>query len=142
MAKRELPATIRDRYRISSNRKKSRILDEFIAVTGHHRDHGVRLQRSIRILLGHRATGAGGPASTVRRRWVRPAPRGSHSSPAWLILRNFKMNHYPLARTIAKSMRKVYKGRQQRDGGMEMEEAESLFKCLEQVPNPRKARGV
>ena len=43
MAKRELPATIRDRYRISSNRKKSRILDEFIAITGHHRNHGVRL---------------------------------------------------------------------------------------------------
>ena len=43
MAKRELPATIRDRYRISSNRKKSRILDEFIAITGHHRKDGVRL---------------------------------------------------------------------------------------------------
>ena len=37
MAKRELLATLRDRYRNSSKRDKSRILDEFIAVTGHHR---------------------------------------------------------------------------------------------------------
>ena len=43
MAKRELPATIRDRYRSSSKKDKSRILDEFIAVTGHHRKHGIRL---------------------------------------------------------------------------------------------------
>ena len=43
MAKRELLATIRDRYRASSKREKSRILDEFIAVTGHHRKHGIRL---------------------------------------------------------------------------------------------------
>ena len=35
MAKQELLATIRDRYRASSKREKSRILDEFIAVTGH-----------------------------------------------------------------------------------------------------------
>ena len=38
-----LLGTIRDRYRASSKREKSRILDEFIAVTGHHREHGVRL---------------------------------------------------------------------------------------------------
>ena len=43
MAKRELLATIRDRYRMSSRKDKSRILDEFIAVTGHHRKHGIRL---------------------------------------------------------------------------------------------------
>ena len=43
MAKRELLATIRDRYRASSKREISRILDEFIAVTGHHRKHGIRL---------------------------------------------------------------------------------------------------
>ena len=35
--------TIRDRYQASSRREKSRILDEFIAVTGHHRKHGIRL---------------------------------------------------------------------------------------------------
>ena len=43
MAKQELLATIRDRYRASSKKDKSRILDEFIAVTGHHRQHGIRL---------------------------------------------------------------------------------------------------
>ena len=43
MAKQELLATIRDRYRASSKREKSWILDEFIAVTGHHRKHGIRL---------------------------------------------------------------------------------------------------
>ena len=45
MAKQELLATIRDRYRASSKGEKSRILDEFIAVTGHHRKHGIRLLR-------------------------------------------------------------------------------------------------
>ena len=35
VATQELVATIRDRYRASSKREKSRILDEFIAVTGH-----------------------------------------------------------------------------------------------------------
>ena len=43
MAKQELLATIRDRYRASSKREKCRILDEPIAVTGHHRKHGIRL---------------------------------------------------------------------------------------------------
>ena len=43
MANQELLATIRDRYRASSRKDKSRILDEFIAVTGHHRKHRIRL---------------------------------------------------------------------------------------------------
>ena len=43
MAKRELLVTLRDRYRSPSKKDKSRILDEFIAVTGHHRKHGIRL---------------------------------------------------------------------------------------------------
>ena len=43
MAKRELLATLRDRYQCSSKKDKSRILDEFIAITGHHRKHGIRL---------------------------------------------------------------------------------------------------
>ncbi len=45
MAKQELLATIRDRYRESSRKDKSRVLYEFIAVTGHHRKHGIRLLR-------------------------------------------------------------------------------------------------
>ena len=43
VAKQELLATIRDRHRESSKEDKGRILDEFIAVTGHHRKHGIRL---------------------------------------------------------------------------------------------------
>ena len=43
MAKQELLATIRDRYQESSKKEKGRILDEFIAVTGHHRKYGIRL---------------------------------------------------------------------------------------------------
>ncbi len=40
MAKQELVATIRDRYRQSSKKDKGRILDEFTAITGYHRKHG------------------------------------------------------------------------------------------------------
>ncbi len=43
MAKQELLETIRDRYQASSRKEKSRILDKFIAVTGHHRKYGIRL---------------------------------------------------------------------------------------------------
>ncbi len=43
MAKRELLASIQERYQGASKRDKGRILDEFIAVTGHHRKHGIRL---------------------------------------------------------------------------------------------------
>ena len=38
-----LVATSRDRYRGSSKKDKGRILDEFTAITGHHRKHGIRL---------------------------------------------------------------------------------------------------
>ena len=43
MAKQELLGAIRERYRGPSKKDKSRILDEFITVTGHHRKHGIRL---------------------------------------------------------------------------------------------------
>ena len=43
VAKQESLAKIRDLYRMSSKNNKSRILDEFIAVSGHHRKHGIRL---------------------------------------------------------------------------------------------------
>ena len=43
MAKRELLASIQERYQGSSKKDKGRTLDEFIAVTGHHRKHGIRL---------------------------------------------------------------------------------------------------
>ena len=48
MAKQELLAAIRDRYHetgteASSRKDQSRILDEFSAVSGYHRQHGIRL---------------------------------------------------------------------------------------------------
>ena len=43
MVKQELLAAIRDRYRASSKKDNTQILDEFIAVTGHHRKRGIRL---------------------------------------------------------------------------------------------------
>ena len=43
MAKQELVATIRDRYQQSSKKDKGKIPDEFTAITGHHRKHGIRL---------------------------------------------------------------------------------------------------
>ena len=55
MAKRELLATIRDRYRASSKNDKTRILDEFVAVTGHHRKHAIR--RAARCIVWQRASG-------------------------------------------------------------------------------------
>ena len=61
MAKQELLASIRDRYRESSRKDKTRILDEFIAVTGHHRKHGIRL-------LAQSAEGSGGTDAVKGRR--------------------------------------------------------------------------
>ena len=43
MARKELLATIRDRYQHSTRKDKGRILDEFTAVTGLHRKHAIRL---------------------------------------------------------------------------------------------------
>ena len=42
-AKAELVGVIRERYVCASRKDKSRILDEFVAVTGHHRKHAGRL---------------------------------------------------------------------------------------------------
>ena len=44
-SKREYLARIRDRYRHAGRKGKSRILDEFCAVCGHHRKHAIRLLR-------------------------------------------------------------------------------------------------
>ena len=52
MAKQGLLATIRERYRASSRKDKSRILDEFIAVTGHYRKHRIRLLSQCEDLSG------------------------------------------------------------------------------------------
>ena len=45
-SKREYLAKIKDRYRHACKRGKTRILDEFCAVCGHHRKHAIRLLRS------------------------------------------------------------------------------------------------
>jgi hypothetical protein len=44
--RRELVKTIRDRYLASSAPDKQRILDEFVALTGYHRKHAIRVLRS------------------------------------------------------------------------------------------------
>ena len=41
----ELGAAVAERYARSSRLERSRILDEFVAVTGHHRKHAMRLLR-------------------------------------------------------------------------------------------------
>ena len=61
MAKQELLTSIRDRYRESSRKDKSNILDEFIAVTGHHRKHGIRL-------LAQSAASSDGASAVIGRR--------------------------------------------------------------------------
>ncbi len=42
-SKREYLARIKDRYRHADRKGKSRILDEFCAVCGHHRKHAIRI---------------------------------------------------------------------------------------------------
>jgi len=44
-SRREYLAKIRDRYRHAVRRGKTRILDEFCAICGHHRKHAIRLLR-------------------------------------------------------------------------------------------------
>ena len=57
MAKQELVTTIRDRYQQASKKDKGRILDEFIAIPGHHRKHGIRLLRGTANSNGKQAEG-------------------------------------------------------------------------------------
>jgi hypothetical protein len=45
--RRELVAAIRERYRSALALDKQRILDEFVAVTGYHRKHAIRVLRSV-----------------------------------------------------------------------------------------------
>ena len=44
--RKELKSALARRYRISSRVEKGRILDEFVAITGYHRKHAMRLVRS------------------------------------------------------------------------------------------------
>lgn len=42
-AKAELVNVLRERYRSARKKDKSKILDEFVAITGHHRKHALRM---------------------------------------------------------------------------------------------------
>src|ERR1051325_6709572 len=53
----ELLAAIGDRYRASGRAERTKILDEFVAVTGYHRKHAIRLLRP-----------KAGPVEPARRR--------------------------------------------------------------------------
>jgi hypothetical protein len=46
-ARQQLVQTIGDRYRGGSKEEKVRILDEFVAVTGFHRKHSIRVLNKI-----------------------------------------------------------------------------------------------
>ena len=71
-----------------------------------------------------------------RYRLLIPATEAKHGDPAV-----YKTPHHP--RTIAKSGMELYKGRtSERWECVDMEAAESLFGCLEQVADPRRPRGV
>ena len=59
-AKAELIEAVRMRYREASNQEKGRILDEFVAVTGCHRKHAIRL-------LSNAEQQVPEPRTTVRR---------------------------------------------------------------------------
>ena len=53
-SRRDLLRTIGERYRAGGQAVKHRILDEFVAVTGYHRKHAIRLLR--RVLAGQETT--------------------------------------------------------------------------------------
>jgi len=61
-SKREYLAKIKDRYRHAGKRYKTRILDEFCEVCGHHRKHAIRLLRH--------------DARTRKKKPGRPSPYG------------------------------------------------------------------
>jgi hypothetical protein len=50
-SRQELMDSLRERYRSGSRVGKCRILDEFVAVTGYHRKHAIRLLRLGRVAL-------------------------------------------------------------------------------------------
>lgn len=56
----ELVAAIVERYRLGSRSDKCRILDEFVAVTGYHRKH------AIRVLAGREKRRSGNKSNSLR----------------------------------------------------------------------------
>ncbi len=45
-ARRELVRAVAERYQGAAKRDKHRILDQFVAITGYHRKHSIRLLNS------------------------------------------------------------------------------------------------
>ena len=72
MAKEELLAMIRGRYRGSSKKDKARILDEFVAVTGHHRKRCSRLLREFGVEAGKVSEPVANQESTPMRDFLVP----------------------------------------------------------------------
>ncbi len=55
--RKELLRAIRERYAGKGRVEKSRIIDEFVAVTGYHRKHALRLLNRIRVSLSNARNG-------------------------------------------------------------------------------------
>lgn len=72
-SKRELVKAVRERYLQAGRREKSRILDEFVAVTGFHRKHAIRVLRQGyqqgRERRGRRRTYTGAVVSVLAEIW-------------------------------------------------------------------------
>lgn len=72
-SKRELVEAVRDRYLRSGRKEKSNILDEFVAITGFHRKHAIRVLRQGyqrgRERRGRRRTYSGGVVSALVEIW-------------------------------------------------------------------------
>jgi hypothetical protein len=60
-SRRELVAATADRYQASARLEKCRILDEFVAITGYHRKHAVRILNGGVVAVEARARGGGHP---------------------------------------------------------------------------------
>ena len=55
-AKRELVRVVSEKYQCAEKRDKRKILDQFVAVTGYHRKHSIRLLNSTAELVAPRRT--------------------------------------------------------------------------------------
>ena len=61
-ARQELVTAVAERYRRSTAAEKGWILDEFVALTGYHRKHAIRVLREARQCREH--GGDAGPCTT------------------------------------------------------------------------------
>ena len=83
-ARQELVTTVAERYQRSTPAEKRWILDEFVALTGYHRKHAIRVLNG---KLGNAGGTAGTPVCVRRgsdrrvRRRTEPAGRRAHRSP-------------------------------------------------------------